>query len=252
MDCTDRSCFPSLGGISLALVNFPDFPPPPPLPAFMAPLLIFEKDNSTESCDLCSKWGFDSLQKTGGEVNNLTFMLTMVAIISALSGAGIMAAILSIRRIRKGRSHLNPDSMRHLERKCNEHLQTLPLPPSRSTNSTPLSNTYCEGPYNDNNKEGYNIYAELHNAAPVASASQIWRRPPIPVPPMVDNCYLELRDLPGSIGCGVPCANTPLFRPQLQSQPQSPGTYSLTPSNTTTASYYTDLELKSRTRDEVQ
>lgn len=101
MDCTDRSCFPSLGGISLALVNFPDFPPPPPLPAFMAPLLIFEKDNSTESCDLCSKWGFDSLQKTGGEVNNLTFMLTMVAIISALSGAGIMAAILSIRRYTK-------------------------------------------------------------------------------------------------------------------------------------------------------
>ncbi len=68
--------------------------------------------------------------------------------------------------------------MRHLERKCNEHSQTLhPLPPtSRSTNSTPLSNTYCEGPYTDNSSSklehtgGYNIYAELHSSSAASIA----------------------------------------------------------------------------------
>jgi len=271
--CTDSFCFPSpapmLSRLSLVMTP-PDFPPPPPIPSFMADFL--EKDNLTESCDLCSKWGDESLLNGGlfgGD--NFTFVLAMVAIISALSGAGIMAAILSVRKYRKSKSHA--ESMRHLERKCTEH-QTLPLPPSRSTNSTPLSNTYCEGPYNDNTKEfpcTNNVYAELHSLPPTnsgAGETTIWRRPPIPLPS--DNCYLELRDIPGLAGPGVGgCGNvgvvTALFpngatlhhhhhHPQHQflrrsphlSSPTTEYSHSLTPS---TASYYTDLEMKNSGRD---
>ncbi len=69
---------------------------------------------------------------------------------------------------------------------------------------------------------------------------------------MMDNCYLELTSFPthqpllvqGQCPLQLQLQRTQLGQLGLQLQPQSPGTYSLSPSCPSTASYYTDLELK--------
>ena len=97
--CTENFCPPlafSGGLMSFTLVSLkpPDFPPPPPIPTFMSSYL--QQDNLTETCDLCAKWGDAALLGQSG--GSFTFVLALVAIVSALAGAGIMAAILSVRK----------------------------------------------------------------------------------------------------------------------------------------------------------
>jgi len=89
-------------------LSLPDFPPPPPLPSFLLKELNLENLTGNgvvnsfideETCDLCSRWG-DSSTSSAGQLaeGNFTLVLAIVAIISGLCGAGIMAVILRIRR----------------------------------------------------------------------------------------------------------------------------------------------------------
>ncbi|CAG7835607.1 unnamed protein product [Allacma fusca] len=209
--------------------SFPELPPPPPIPNFLSEDVEAFLNHSrglaglSPGCDLCSWAGASASFGEVTESNSLPLssLLVIVAVVSALTGAGLTAAVLSFRRLRNRKLSNGSDSVRHLSRKIND--PSRPLPPASSfTSNTLTENTYCEGPYNDKEQNSpNNIYAELHTGIP-----GVWNRPPV-VPP-VQNCYLELKDLPNRCRrCLPPVPN------HWQSTENSPSS----------SAYYSDLDL---------
>jgi len=195
------------------ILSPPNLPPPPPIPHFLSYL------NLTIDCDLCTWAGVKvgSADTADETAIHLSSLLIVVGVISACCGAGIMAAILSIKRIRAFNTSA---AVRHLARKESNTIGSAAV----EGFTTPFSeNTYCDGPYSNSDKDtttNCNIYAELHEYRP----ERVWTRPRASLP--LENCYLELTDLPGG-----PVGRGHLLRPWfLDESPNS-------------SSYYSDLEL---------
>lgn len=76
------------------ILSPPSLPPPPPIPQFLSYL------NLTIDCDLCTWAGVKvgSVDPQDATAIPLSSLLIVVGVISACCGAGIMAAILSIKR----------------------------------------------------------------------------------------------------------------------------------------------------------
>ena len=77
----------------------PDVPPPPPLPAFLSIDLILRGVNSSLGCDLCD-WAYPNLNSDSSTTASipLSSLLVLVALFSALAGAGLTVILLSIKR----------------------------------------------------------------------------------------------------------------------------------------------------------
>ena len=86
--------------------NFPELPPPPPLPSFLsAEVNAFLNQTNPNvlgfgDCSLCSWAGADAgyEEAKGNPPLPLSSLLVIVAVVSALAGAGLTAAILSFRK----------------------------------------------------------------------------------------------------------------------------------------------------------
>jgi hypothetical protein len=76
----------------------PRVPPPPPLPGFLPLDIIGGGVNSPDGCDLCA-WAYPSFSNSAtAPFIPFTSLLAIVAISSALIGAALSAAVLSIKR----------------------------------------------------------------------------------------------------------------------------------------------------------